>query len=299
MLSWRTSIKMFWWRRESRKQRLLRRLGFAVGELRNNFGDELGPLLVSRLSGRTVRHSRAPGKLLTVGSIFFALRRGDTVWGSGLIHEEDVQRAREAQQFRLLAVRGPKTRAALIRAGFDCPAVYGDPALLLPHVFDFSVAERRGIGFVPHWTQLARFRAQLATAQPGLPVKLIDVTAGCHDVLRAIASCEYIVSSSLHGVIVADALGIPAIPVVFEKPLHNDPFKFEDYMSSTDREYEPVPLSFPLDLNVLVARAEAMRKPRIDLLPLLRAFPFRRFSSFEELERRSVDTLLEPEVSAV
>lgn len=298
MLTFRAKIRMFWWRRRSRKREFLHRLRLAgKSEATSNFGDELGPLLVSCLSGRDVRHSRGPGKLLTVGSIFFALRKDDTVWGSGLIHEADVKHAKEAKRFEVLAVRGPKSRDALLRSGFDCPSVFGDPALLLPHVFEISGAERQGVGVVPHWTQLARFRDNLSRFPAGAPVNVIDVTSGCLQVVKDIASCRYVVSSSLHGVIVADALGIPALPVVYEKQLHDDPFKFEDYMGSTDREYRPCALTLPLNVDRLVSLAECMPKPRIDLLPLLQAFPCRKFSSFEGIQRRSLEHCLASEES--
>lgn len=286
MFTFRKSIKMFWWRRRSRKQALLRRLNVVKTEVRENFGDVLGPLLVSTLSGQDVRHSRGAGKLLTVGSIFFALKRGDTVWGSGMIHEGDVTRAAAARDFLVLAVRGPRTRDTLVKAGFDCPAVFGDPALLVPHVFDLAGGTRRGVGFVPHWTQLERFKEEVSKLPEGAPIKLIDVTGDCAEVLSAIAGCEYVVSSSLHGVIVADALGVPALPVIYGKLLHDDPFKFEDYMYSTDRAYRPVMLQFPLNVDALAARADAVPKPRIDLLPLLRSFPFRQFASLEHVARR-------------
>jgi pyruvyltransferase len=275
----------------SRKEAWLRRLGINRPPLMTNFGDEIGPLLVTALSGMGVRHSNRSGKLLTVGSIFFAVKDYDTVWGSGLVHDVDTKFASNARSVELLAVRGPKTRDALLKAGIDCPKVMGDPALLVPHVFDIPQSPREDLGFVPHWSQVERFRNAFGsrTNHAGMRVKIIDLTANCAAVMDEISRCRYVISSSLHGVIVADALGIPALPVVFEKPLHNDPFKFHDYMNSTDREYSPVELQMPIDLDDVVRRAEAMPKPRIDLLPLLRSFPYRRYSSFAEVSKRPLE----------
>ncbi len=51
-------------------------------------------------------------------------------------------------------------------------------------------------------------------------------------VIKQIAECECIVSSSLHGLIIADSLGIPNIHVKVTNNLLGDGFKFDDYYSA-------------------------------------------------------------------
>lgn len=62
-------------------------------------------------------------------------------------------------------------------------------------------------------------------------------------VLHDIARCEYILSSSLHGLVVADALGIPNAWILLSDKVHGNGFKFRDYHSAFNCSYESVALT--------------------------------------------------------
>lgn len=54
-------------------------------------------------------------------------------------------------------------------------------------------------------------------------------------VLELIASSEYVLSSSLYGLIVADALGKPSRWLLLSRLVGGGGFKFRDYFSAFDR----------------------------------------------------------------
>lgn len=101
----------------------------------NNFGDLLGPLIVSRLMAQLGLDPEAvrPARLLTVGSVLHWAQDGDVIWGSG-VNGNIPGGQHIARILDIRAVRGPRTRAFLAGRGFTVPEVYGDPALLLPTV---------------------------------------------------------------------------------------------------------------------------------------------------------------------
>jgi pyruvyltransferase len=199
-----------------------------LGRRRNNFGDLLGPVVVSALAGSLPAQRRAR-RLLTVGSILHFARDGDVVWGSGINGKIPL----ELHKFRDLdvrAVRGPRTRAVLEERGLFVPAVYGDPALLLPllrpDLVDLAArGPSSGTLLVPNLND--------GDLEPLRHLgSVLDPTSPLEECLRAIVRSERVVSSSLHGIVVAEAFGVPVVPV---RALSENPFKYDDYFSGTGR----------------------------------------------------------------
>lgn len=197
-----------------------------------NVGDTLTPVLLSALGFDVEKAGREDeGKLLGVGSIIqSSLRKGDIVWGSGIIKEKEVQ---APAGVRFLAIRGKLSRALI--KGADVPEVYGDPALLLPLIFKPDVKITHRIGIIPHYVDFE-------VAQKGFPIlnkdghyKLIDVRLPWKDFITEVLSCETIVSSSLHGIVIAEAYGRPANWQVWSDKVIGDGFKFKDYLTGTGR----------------------------------------------------------------
>lgn len=58
-----------------------------------------------------------------------------------------------------------------------------------------------------------------------------------------IKSCKKIVSSSLHGCIIAESYGIPVEWIVLSDKVLGNGFKFRDYLSATDRKSFDEPLT--------------------------------------------------------
>jgi pyruvyltransferase len=164
-----------------------------------------------------------------VGSILHFARDNDVVWGSGVNGKIPLERHR----FRTLdvrAVRGPKTRAVLEERGIPCPAVYGDPALLLPLLRpDLLEVAAQGPTSGPLLVPNLNDGDPDALRRLG---RVLGPTSPLEECLQAIVRSERVVSSSLHGMVVAEAFGIPAVPV---RARTENAFKYDDYFAGTGR----------------------------------------------------------------
>jgi len=190
-----------------------------------NFGDALTPWLFERYGRIAVHTDPRAARLAGVGSILEQLTPdfSGTVWGSGLLYGEpyDLPHARYA------AVRGHLTRSV---QGIVHPVALGDPGLLVSrHVS--QPPQQWALGLVPHGMHLEHPDVQRFAARHPTEVRLIDAGGSVDSVVRQIASCAVVASSSLHGLVVADSFGIPASWFSLEPELWGGSFKFQDYES--------------------------------------------------------------------
>ncbi|MCK9795022.1 LicD family protein [Isoptericola sp. 4D.3] len=244
---------------------------------RPNFGDLLSPWLVEKMTGReVVVADRKKPHYVVIGSIINQATARSVVWGSGTYGTEGKDEV--SPRARYTAVRGPLTRAKLgAHKGFgiQVPEVYGDPALLLPLYYMPEVPITHEYGVVVRWSER---RWAKATFGPG--VKMIDFArSDVESVVRELLSCRRIVTSSLHGLIVADAYGIPNAWLASDSP-RGGVYKFYDYFASVEKFRNPQ--SF--DLTGGPVTKERLRDGltfdgdaiRYDYRPLLDASPFLR-----------------------
>ena len=165
------------------------------------------------------------------------------VWGSGVSGlERDF-----VSPYNIYAVRGPKTKEFCNRYGVSCPEVYGDPALLLPLVYKASppaLPNREGaskkyrLGIIPHVVDQQHPVILEIKEKYADEILVIDLAhyVKWTDVIDQICSCERILSSSLHGIIVSDAYQIPNCWITLSKKAIIGHFKFIDYFSSVHRD---------------------------------------------------------------
>ena len=244
---------------------------------KKNFGDWLSPVLCELLSGRPVQHAR-PEKcdLIAIGSVLDRLGHGwwsraTTVWGSGFISECPAT----SSKHRYCAVRGELTARLLKNTKIDA---LGDPGLLchllIPDLT--SVPKRHDVGVIPHYKDqadpsVAGFRREFPEAV------VLDVFTEPVQFLRLLAECQFVLSSSLHGLIASDALGIPNAWIQISGAVRGDNFKFRDYYSVFG-----LPNVQPLSLSAGVSRQQISELTKSYVRPglarvqdeLLSAFPF-------------------------
>lgn len=200
-----------------------------IGPRVNNFGDLLGPRIVARMheSLQLGKEKSPRQRMLAVGSILHLAEENDVVWGAG-INGKVPRDAFPALDIR--ALRGPLTADRLKRNGMDVPSVFGDPALLLPALWsDKELGVERGTGgtvLVPNLHDRSRF-----------PRDAVDPRGDLWACVRRVASATRVVSSSLHGIVVAEAYGVPAVLVASPTEPR---FKYEDYYLGTGRSLPAV-----------------------------------------------------------
>ena len=197
---------------------------------RPNFGDDLTPDLFRRLTGASVRFeaNRSAPHVLGMGSILSKATPASIVCGSGLIAP-----VASTIHARAVAVRGELSLRALASPPDD--VLLGDPAVLVSELVTPPAQKRYSFGFVPHVRSVDRWRAWNVKGR-----KLIDPAAPVWKVVDEIAACETIISQSLHGLIIADALGIPNVWVAPSQSMMGGRFKFDDYFTTIDAPKEIV-----------------------------------------------------------
>lgn len=216
---------------------------------------------------------------LVIGSTIDMLCKKNTeIWGAGIIGKNKPLRFKPR---KVHAVRGPLTRKKLLEQGIECPEVYGDPALLISRYYKPKASKKYRYGFVPHRSNLERiddFTVDGVRLPEQTDVLVIDLSKynKWTDIIDQICSCENILSASLHGLIMAEAYGIPNLWIEFGKPLIGGHFKFHDFFLSIgrDRETSFVIQNNDLPIINIQKELESWQPGTIDLQPLIDAAPF-------------------------
>lgn len=208
-----------------------------------NYGDLITPYIVGKLRGTPVVDAEHGSRhvLFGAGSIMRFVNQfmGQvTVMGSGVIFKEE----RFRQPERVLRVRGPLTRKRFLEQGYACPEKYGDIGLLMPRVYAPDTAGRTfRVGIIPHYVDYAQCVGMFKDVED---VTVIDVRKGVEAVTDCIRSCRCTLSSSLHGIIVSHAYGIPCAWIRISDRIIGGNTKYHDYYGSLKvpryTELEPV-----------------------------------------------------------
>ena len=241
----------------------------------NNWGDVLNSVIVKHLSGQEIIWAspfdyRIPIKHTVIGSVLHSIDANTIVWGTGAMSANLIPAVKPAS---ICAVRGPLTRELLIGRGIDCPEIYGDPALLYPKFFNPDVKKEFDLGIIAHYVDQQHPWLEYARS---CGAKIINIRGGVKQVIDDIKSCDRIASSSLHGIIAADAYGIPSIWIELSDKVQGDGFKFRDYYLSVNRPIQK-PVQITADTTIQqIDEGFKDYKIDIDLDRLLESCPFTR-----------------------
>ena len=249
-----------------------------------NWGDDINYHFIKYLTKRDIAiyfdtplamALKRPNYLCIGSTLNYLPTRQTIVWGAGVI--DDTLDLRE-EPASILAVRGPLSRAYLLSRGISCPEVYGDPALLIPYFYKPTPSRRsrdRKICVVPHYEDKeSPILESIRRNHPDLRFLDIATYGKWTDFIDRVCECDAVFSSSLHGLIVAEAFGIPNYWISVSDKVIGKGFKFRDYFASIGK-----PITAPIILDETSDLADLMvshpwSPGRIELRKLLEACPF-------------------------
>jgi pyruvyltransferase len=202
-----------------------------------NVGDGMAPWLVEKLTGVIPFYADSMSadyeNFIVTGSVAGCARAHSICWAPGIMFAYE----RPNRNATWLAVRGPLTRSAINVAGGTCPPVFGDPAILLPRFCPPAKSKKYELSIIPHYIDQPRISAGGwidVCIRDGINV--INVFDSVENICRQVSESERVISSSLHGCIIADTYNVPWCWAKFSNNVGGDDSKFIDYFLSMGRE---------------------------------------------------------------
>ena len=190
-----------------------------------NVGDLLSLVIFKYLmrESKTRMWSLRTKRIAVVGSIIQFISAKTTIFGSGFLDMNSVQKfAKKTPQLCIKAVRGPLTAKYLARMGYIVPPVYGDPAILMPLIYPKKQKGNKIYDYIiiPHYSKLSKYQEKYDNV-------ISTLTDDWRTFIDTICAANFIISASLHGIILAETYGIPAILLNDTESM--DLFKYKDY----------------------------------------------------------------------
>ena len=252
--------------------------------LPNNWGDDINVHLLEIISNRKVGVCNcslihklfSPSHYICIGSILgWYEDEKSEIWGSGFISSDSKL---NVVPLRIHSVRGKLTRQKLLEQGIECPESYGDPALLMSRYYTPNIQKKYKIGIVPHFMDFDNDAVNDFIRRNPDSIKIqLKGYKNWTDVVDQICSCELILSSSLHGLIISDSYCIPNLWISLSDAVCGEGFKFYDYFSSVDRDItSPYVISNYTDIERIMSIANSIvYSAKINFDSIIDSCPFK------------------------
>jgi pyruvyltransferase len=225
-----------------------------------NFGDAINPLLFEKATklkvvnlNNIVNFYKRPVYYF-IGSLLDNLNKSNAIiCGTGFQNENAIVLKKPA---KIIAVRGPLSRNIFLKHNIECPEVYCDPALLLPSFYMPENLEKKyDVGIIAHYIDKEMLN-QKKIINNGLTYHFIDIETDWEKIIDEINMSRYIISSSLHGIIVAHAYNIPAGRIKLSNNIIGGDFKFNDYALSMDiKPFDVYHIKNEIDLDIAIKQS--------------------------------------------
>ena len=224
-----------------------------------NFGDLITPALLEYYGYPPIFFNPNRAQLVSTGSLIEHLNEDykGIILGTGAISEST---SIEFKKAKVIGLRGALTKKAL---HIENDIIYGDPGLLASKLIEVRNIKKFKIGFIPHYRDIDNEHVFRLMKRLKNEITIIDVQNKPLDVLKKMDQCEYILSSSLHGLICADSLGIPNRWIKLSELMGNE-FKFNDYYSIFELKARPKLISGNESIDELISWTEMIEKEKIN-----------------------------------
>ena len=192
---------------------------------RPNFGDDANPRLFQVLGTKEkikIRFSKQSElHFLGMGSILEKSNSNSIVLGSGFIRppKKDVDIGYRS----IVCVRG---ELSLDNLKLKKSCLLGDPMVMISLLLQ-RIEPEIDIGLVPHESNYLSYKSKY-----GKRFTVIDPRREPFETIKRISQCKSLISQSLHGLIVADAMEIPNLWLEPTDSILGGKYKFMDYFST-------------------------------------------------------------------
>ncbi|WP_083387324.1 polysaccharide pyruvyl transferase family protein [Salinicola sp. MIT1003] len=229
----------------------------------SNFGDALSPIILHLLTKKEIKHLDFNSKcerMAGVGTILHNFSNSKVhVWGTGLDVTRNIKKPGKKYydpqdldvEYIVHAVRGKITEAVLSNFGVPVKGVYGDPAIILRKLLKSFVGNKKNgkIGVICHLSELEKYSPESTTKKD---LKRYFSNSGNVEIInpltnptplsvlnkvKEIAGYSYILSASLHGLIIAEIFNTPCSLLSGKVSAHGR-YSIFDYNESLDHRFK-------------------------------------------------------------
>lgn len=174
---------------------------------------------------------------------------------------------------------------------------YGDLGVLLPLVYKMQVTSNKKykVGILPHYVDNKKIEdLKDKLHSDGISYTILNIMKGhnCQELVDEMSECEYLITSTLHGLILGLSYNVKTIWMKFSNQVTGKDFKFEDFFSSLSYEYKPIKLSDHTDIL-----SQYIRVPKTSILELglnmLNKLPFYNSDETKLLRIEEWNTLIQ------
>jgi pyruvyltransferase len=242
----------------------------------DNFGDALTPYLIKNISGQNAQWVEAnsdPSLVMVTGSILGCNTTSGIVWGTGCAFEADIDPscfAAPSDNFRILATRGLLSKNIVEQSGHK-PIAFGDPGLLLPRFYKPNMRRQYEIGIMCSWVDYDEVSLNYLNKN----ITIINSMGEVQHIISRMLECEIIITSTLHGLVAAIAYGLPTVSVKFSDKMIGDGFKYKDFLTCTDQQYDQIDLRDKVPTIEDLKKLAFKHKITADINQLLDCCPFK------------------------